>query len=637
MIVFIKKWPGKCRSFSSVWRWPCRLKRLLCWLILICLSLSLQAQHLWDGEGGDGEWSNPLNWASDETPGINDAVLLDNEFIKTGYTVRLPGGSATTVVRMVRIAPSGGNPIELTLPSDNTSLPGFVAAGDSYGLIIEEGGIFRNASGAVSGLPVSIADSIRINDGGRYIHQTAAGHAANIQRLSSAPGTEKGVTEIDSPDLSTTLSLSGRVYGKLALKADAAGGTLNYTAAGTNRLTIRSDLEIGQGVNLSLNFGDTIFIARDLIQRGGMVNLGNTARNAVVSIGGDLLQMPGSVMTETGAGEPAILLAGKQEQKINMQGAILNSISFVMNGWGAVLQHPLTLPYRLELIRGRIATNHSALLTLLPSCTLKADSLSDNSFINGPLQKQGLTAEGFLFPVGINQTMRWLSLKNASGSFTVAYRRSDPSALSVQMGEGIDHISSLEYWSIAADDDGSAEAIVELSFDDPNSGGVTSLQDLRTARLLNESWINAGNTAVTGSPGANGSVISEAIIGFTPGENHFTLGSSIAGQNALPLPDNRYRMRRELADNIKERSPSVSLTSTIVRQCLEMKIIADEKIHIRTVIYNMQGRAFKKDDIVAGKGPTVVSLDIDNIPAGWYCILATSGSSRLGLMRFLKR
>src|SRR5690606_32746611 len=130
-------------------------------------------------------------------------------------------------------------------------------------------------------------------------HQTAAGHAANIQRLSSAPGTEKGVTEIDSPDLSTTLSLSGRVYGKLALKADAAGGTLNYTAAGTNRLTIRSDLEIGQGVNLSLNFGDTIFIARDLIQRGGIVNLGNTARNAVVSIGGDLLQMPGSVMTET--------------------------------------------------------------------------------------------------------------------------------------------------------------------------------------------------------------------------------------------------------------------------------------------------------------------------------------------------
>lgn len=642
MIVFIKKWLGKCKGYrSGVLQSQRHLKWLLYWFMLGFASLTLQAQTLWDGEGGDGEWSNPLNWANNETPGIHDAVLLNNEFIQTGYTVRLPGGSATTTVRTVRIMPSPGNHIELLLPSDNTSLPGFVAAGDSYGLIIEEGGIFRNASGAVSGLPVSIADSIRINDGGRYIHQTAAGHAANMQRLSSAPGTEKGETEFDSPDLSTTLSLSGRVYGKLALKADAAGGTLNYTAAGTNRLRIGSDLEIGAGVTLSLNFGDTIFIARDLIQQGGIFNLGNAARNAVVSVSGDLLQMPGSLITETGAGEPVILIAGKQEQKINMQGAILNSIRLVMNGSDAILQYPLALPYCLELIKGRMVTSESALLTLLPACTLKADSLSANSFIHGPLEKQGLVAEAFLFPLGINQTMRWLSLKNASGSFTITYRRSDPRALGAQMAEGLDHISSLEYWSVTADHDTPAEAAVELSFDDPNSGGVTSLQDLRAARLLNGTWKNAGNAAVTGSPGANGSVTSLPVTGFIPGENYFTLGSAVANQNPLPLSDNRYRMRRALPEQddeeVEKRSPPVSLAATIVQQRLEMEIIAAEKMPVRAIVYNMQGVALKTHNAVVGKGKTVLNMDAGGMPGGWYCILVTSGSSRLGLLRFLKR
>ncbi len=59
---------------------------------------------------------------------------------------------------------------------------------------INAGAIFRNASGIASGESLSIADSLMIHDGGRYIHQTRASHANSILRiLSSAPGTEQGV------------------------------------------------------------------------------------------------------------------------------------------------------------------------------------------------------------------------------------------------------------------------------------------------------------------------------------------------------------------------------------------------------------------------------------------------------------
>lgn len=605
-------------------------------IILLSSLLSLKGQKIWDGGGEDDQWNNPLNWVGDEVPAASDEAHLNNDILSSNYTVMLPAGATTTIVGAVRIAPSSGNVIALELPDNNIGIPGFIASGTKYGLIIEDGGIFRNASGAETGISVNISDSIRINNGGRYVHITAAGHAANVNVLSAAPGTEKGIMEFDSRDLSTTLSLSGRIYGKLLLNAVSAGGTLNYTAAGTKGLTINSDMEIGPGVSFSLNFDDTISIHRDFIQRGGTVNLGNSSRKAVLSVEGDLLQTAGSVITETGSGESVILLSGNNEQKINMQGAVLNNIALVMNGAGGLLQSPLYLPHRLQLIRGTITTSDTSLLTLLPSCSLKADSLTDGSFINGPLKKEGLLAQDFLFPVGAKNKMRWIALKNASGSFSAAYRQGNPNILSPATGEGIEHISALEYWSIIADAL-SSEAEVELSFYDPNSGGVTSLGDLRAARLVNGSWENAGSKAVTGSPGANGSVVSQMISGFSAGENYFTLASSIAGQNPLPLPDTPFRIQRPIAERYGKKSLLLSLKSTIVQQHLAIEVKAKESIDIDFVIYNNLGIALKKYHYFIAAGQSTLNPSIAGLPAGLYHIVSATSSAQAHVFRFLKR
>ena len=228
-------------------------------------------------------------------------------------------------------------------------------------------------------------------------------------------------------------------------------------------------------------------------------------------------------------------------QMVSVAGTILNSVSLRMNNAaGAVLQSPVSLPWRLELINGKITTTASNLLTLLPGCELLADSLSHNSFISGPIRKEGLSATAhFLFPVGKDLFMRWLSLKNASGNFTVEYFKGDPRQISATCGAGIHHISQLEYWAIESD---ASAASPELSFADPNSGGVTDLSSLRVAQLDNNIWRGGGNTAVTGSAGSNGSVKGKAVS-FSPAVKYFTLAGSDALSNPLPIELSHFSVK----------------------------------------------------------------------------------------------
>jgi hypothetical protein len=203
------------------------------------------------------------------------------------------------------------------------------------------------------------------------------------------------------------------------------------------------------------------------------------------------------------------------------------------NATGAILEAPLNLPFSLILSAGKIMTSPNSLLTLLPTCAIQVDS-TGNSFIDGPVQKLGLTnAPYFLFPVGDVNQMRWLELKNATGDYVVEYKKANPRLLNDQVS-GIDHVSALEYWTINASR--SAAASVELSFADANMSGVTDMATLRVARLFNNEWVNAGNSGTTGSAGGRGSVLSEPISDLNEGDTtYFTLASSVDYENPLPV------------------------------------------------------------------------------------------------------
>src|SRR4029079_3852191 len=145
----------------------------------------------WDGEAGNNQWSNAINWTGNAVPTATDNVVLDNSLVPGNYSISLP--SAAVTVKTITITPSASRTIELTLPATNTALPGLTINGPGYGLVINSGGTFRNSSGSVTGSAVRVIDSIRINNGGRYVHNSASGHSTNVQTLATIAGTESGI------------------------------------------------------------------------------------------------------------------------------------------------------------------------------------------------------------------------------------------------------------------------------------------------------------------------------------------------------------------------------------------------------------------------------------------------------------
>jgi hypothetical protein len=524
-------------------------------IVLISFHLPVHSQTRWDGGAVSNQWNNALNWSSNSVPTALDDVLLDNSFVSGSYSVVLP--PMATHARTITIRPSAGQTIELTLPPTNRETPGLTVSGSGYGLNIHEGGVFRNSSGATVGNAISVRDSIRINNGGLYIHNTSGAHASSVQILSRASGTEEGIFEMDIPSASSTISLSERVFGRLRLRAAAAGGTCNYTAAGTSRAIIRTDFEIQTGVRLRLNYSDTIFVWRDFFLSADTFDLGTTTRSVVLHIRRNFQQSSGSVITESGTGVHEVVFAGTTRQTIAAPGPWLNNVALVKTGHAPLaLTTPVSLPFRLSLRSGEIVTTPSSLLTLRSGCAIEADSLAINAVIFGPLRKEQMNNSSFLFPVGSATRMRWLKLEQATGSFTVEYVPSNPRSMSSLLGAGLHHISELEHWNIDAS--GSSSAAVKLSFIDPNSGGVTDLPSLRVARLVNGIWQNAGNTAVAGNPASDGWVRSDIAAAFSQNSRSFTLASSMQFENPLPVVD--------LALEAQVKKRSVELTWQMVNK-----------------------------------------------------------------------
>jgi hypothetical protein len=515
------------------------LFRKIKWLAVFSLLpfSSLAETKFWTGSGGDAYWANPLNWSGNQLPIVTDDVILDNSFVLLSFQVILP--DPATTIKTLQINPTYGRNIELVLPASNKVINGLTVTGPGYGIQLNAGAVFRNASGITSGESLSIADSLIIYNGARYIHQTRASHANNILRiLSSAPGTEMGIFDFDVPRASYTISVSNRVYGCLELHATALGSAVNYTCSGANPLLVRGDLRIGQNVSMSMNLSGSngnVQISGDYIQEGGLLNLATgSGSNTLFRIKGNLSQQSASLITKTGSGSPVIELNGTSQQQINLAGELRNQIVFnINNPAGGLLLFPLKLPWKLKLTEGALVSSTEAMLTLDTACMIVFDSSRQTgTYVEGPLCKLGLKSQdNFIFPVGKSGNLRWLALSSAQGNFIVEYVHNDPAILGTSVGAGLDHVSKLEYWTVQSSGQGNTNAKIELSFASAQCGGVTDPQFLNVAMFQNAIWENAGHSGITGDA-VQGSV-SSGPLDF--GAVDFTLASTANLENPLPV------------------------------------------------------------------------------------------------------
>lgn len=375
------------------------MKQVVILIAFLSLFIKAKSQVYWDGEGSEGQWSDPLNWSTDVLPGSGAQVVLDNSMVDTSYVVVLPQGNVSITVGLLLIKPSSGKSIQLILPVTNTSPTGFLADGIGDAVILDSGAVFRNSSGSTSGSPVSVTTTnfFRINNGGRYIHNCERAHATTlVARLSNAPGTELGVFEFDVPTASFTFSFSGRVYGTLQFSSRTNASTVTYVTTGGSIATANGDIIIGSGVNLTSSITNNILVKRNLIQdTGSVLNISNNASNTSFMIGGDV--MAEGIITETGTGQPSIMFNGINVQQIHIAYPITGTPQVIVNNpSGVKLLANLSLPAALRFITGPIRLGEYSLNTQQILDYTNANFVITNG--NGMLQMQNVSTA--VYPVG---------------------------------------------------------------------------------------------------------------------------------------------------------------------------------------------------------------------------------------------
>jgi len=516
--------------------------KLWCWGIVWLLVVPCSyAQKKWTGNGNTTYWNNPLNWEGETVPDSMDHVLLDNSFLTASYEVILP--DTGVVVQSLEISPTGSSFIRILLPVTNTvtsssgsPLPrGFSTMGMGYTLLLRKNAAFINASGSSSGYALRISDSIRIENGGRYIHQSRTGHADLVNQLSRTEGTETGVFRMENTDAASTLSISSRVFGSLELSSVASpAGTCTYSSSGTNSALIRGDLVVDSGTVFSLHFSDTIQVNGTLRLENATLNMSTGNRSSCLKLMGNLEQLNSRILESNLSGATGCLLfGGASLQQIYSSGQVLDSIWFMIdNAAGLQLLSDLVLPYDVNLKKGFLRTMaHQLVLTEKSRLTHAV-----GTGIAGTIQKRFNSQDTISFPLIDQDVISLVQVTNFSGTMHLSYHRDDANIAGQQLAPGISTISSLEFWTILSVPDlNSPDPVFEFSYSGAHSGTILDTTALSIAAFTDNQWSSIRDGLTPGSSPEQGRIRTFALDRNLLSASRFTLANKTGGVNILPV------------------------------------------------------------------------------------------------------
>jgi hypothetical protein len=325
----------------------------------------------------------------------------------------------------------------------------------------------------------------------------------------------------------------------MVLSAEAAGGTKSYTSTGTTTVTVNGDFRINAGVNYSLNFNGGFIVHGDFTHHGNTFNISGGVHSNRISLKQNL-SLAGTI-TETGTGLPVIEFDGNINQNVFVTGSIIESNTVrINNAAGITLLAGLSIPFKLELLNGKVRTTAVNILVINDNANYAGGSL--NSFVEGPMRKVG--DEDFTFPVGKQGNYAPISISGAGGNptdeFEAEYSLGDPTTIFGNTVENppIIRVSTLEYWRMERLTGASPK---KISVAVNTYSNATLLEKLVVTRwdIPGGSWKNEGNTSYAGI--ATGTITSDDIHSFSV----FTLASTVAEQNALPITPIVFNAERQ--------------------------------------------------------------------------------------------
>ncbi|KYP14667.1 hypothetical protein [Flavihumibacter sp. CACIAM 22H1] len=513
------------------------------WIFLLLSQISI-AQKRWTGNNGTAYWNDPLNWEGAKLPDSLDKVLLDNSFYPGTYEIILPDGPV--VIESIEIAPLDNFTIRLVLPvtnlltsTANSLLPrALTTLGKGYSVHLRKNAVVLNASGSNSGYALRIQDSIRIENGARYIHRSRTGHADLVNQLSRTPGTEKGVFRMENTDAASTLSISGRVFGSLELSsAGSSSGTTTYSSSGTRPVRIRGDLGLDSGTVFSLHLSDTVFLAGELRMNQAALNLSTGNRSSCIALSGNWTQVQSLIYESNSSSHTGtIVLNGTVQQLVHTDGWIRDSIRVVLdNSNGVQLTTNWPLPYELVLQEGIIETGPYQ-VQLMKTARLHAVPSRLNAGIDGTIRKDFHATESLLIPFRKDAASSTVQVRGYAGSMQLAYHFKDANIPGQQLQTGLAAVSAIEYWEVEAlPATGSPGPVLEVSYADPQSGDIKEANQLTIAAYTAGFWSDVGAGLTAGSGNAEGGLRTVPLSGDQLNATRYALANRVGGSNVLPL------------------------------------------------------------------------------------------------------
>lgn len=379
----------------------------------------------------------------------------------------------------------------------------------------------------------AITDDVRIDQSALRsceIGLTPGSTAACASLVHSSTGVVRNLTVSNSSTL--------QVNGPFRIERLLPTGALTTTVAANSTLQAASIELEGQtgGVNQATlrceEIGAQLLVEGDLtIGIGGFLDLQSTLGNSGrLELGGDFINLNNELAFQDNYS--TVVFAGNADQTIITTAGAEWFYDLLLNKTGGdlVLASPVEVRNLLDLSNGRLNSSAATLLSLRNGGA--ATNASDNSFVNGPMQKIGNT--DFTFPVGKGSVLRSCALTSYSGAngnaFIAEYFPASPrTTFNNVLEPTLDHISDCEYWTIDRSI-GSSNAIVTLTWRQPMSCEVTDLPTLRVARWDGSMWLDRGNNTATGTLLAGSIPTTGVQTAFSP----WTL-ASISSENPLPI------------------------------------------------------------------------------------------------------
>lgn len=272
---------------------------------------------------------------------------------------------------------------------------------------------------------------------------------------------------------------------------------------------------------------------------GGTIFLsGNYANNSGSLTALDELN---GTLRMNGTGAQSISSPGIQE--------VFHNLTIDKPSGDVTLNDPVAVTTTLDLSNGRLTTLSDLLTMRAGSAWVNA---SNNSFVNGPMEKIGATP--FNFPIGKGTVMRQAGISSittgaATDAFVAEYFPASAYTWGTAMEATLDHVSDCEYWTLDRSS-GTPTAVVSLTWQAPNSCGVNNLSELRVARFDDAAlpapgiWRDRGNGGATGTFAA-GTIPTAAVQTLWNTTTTAWTLASITANNPLPITLVSFRAQPE--------------------------------------------------------------------------------------------